>query len=1465
MSSTDGTNWDRHERILGPFSYTSKIPFYSMIIEADGRITIAVLKDDSVINIYSTGDLAGGFSLAAEVNSNGRYLTTPRLFERENGGYILFFNRAIDASVNTMQPYLTTYYTSSANGRDWEPIKALVPLSEEKLIQSFQSFYTWHDGIEYIVYAVYTRGEVKNTYQLYMQYSQDNRATWSDPLWLTNFDYNGTDSLEINNQRAFLLSDQDGMHIVWERGPANEFSEIFYAKLGMSGLEPGSIEAVTQNRARAFNPRLNRFKGIRYLLWFDNRNNDSNIFLAHKEGRVWMEQAIGLRDEGNEIYPFFITTPDSLHIAWLNDAASDYRLLVLNPDTSVPTPDLRANNFTAGQRRKQDVFSVNWSMLVEDSSGITGYSYSVDRNPEGIPPADLLYDPNIRNVRETVTEDGLWYFHLRVRDVPGNWSDVASLSFFRDTTAPAAVTFSGMKYKDDGALTANTGSINWNYPREDDFAGFIFDYYRAESEKYSAAVSDIRLRSMPAAINRQANSIAYDNIDNGLWVLRVSTVDQSGNIGTPATLFFKLNEYIPVTIISKISKSEDRNGYPSIRIDGRGFTDEGKISRIVLTRSRGGELVPDYEFTLRGNDYDLISDRIITNLRIDNIDEGDYWIVLDHQKRGLKYSSSKIYFESTGAVKFGNYQILEASRWSIIKDSIFRLPLNTILLVSILGLMAFAFFFILGRVGSVAIEAASLRNEAKYLLLGSPQERISSQKRILEMKKQGLGLRVKFALSISALILIVVMMVAFPLGIYMTNTQEENLASGLDDTITVLMDSLVSSLTLPLKNQEVAEMQSALRLRQSLRDSLYVTLTGEKLIQQSGLRAFSAEPLDINYYWVSDDPEKNSKLDLEGDEKPFIGMNTYSDEISGQLDLLAEKIEQEMAGTDLAVIDRELTRLNNEFLKIITEEVKFRNTAEKLDAQQAITTRMGELENKFNELLADFSKTSGSFPQYSRENISETETMFIFYKPVLYRTNSDPWFVHGFIRLAVSTERIVSLVKKSRQILFFITLGIAAFAIALGVLGALVLAASLIRPIRRLVQAVEMIRDTEDKEELKNHQIVVKTKDEIAQLADAVNQMTMGLVKAAVASKDLTVGKEVQKMFIPLEKDSAGKKLTTGKEDLPEVSFFGYYEGAKGVSGDYFDFQRLDDNYYAIIKCDVAGKGVPASLIMVEVATIFIDHFKAWDPKNPNLNLVGLVNRINDLLEERGFKGRFAALSIVLMNIKTGKCLVCHAGDKFFTYFDGQQKQVVVKELPEIPATGVFPTMMLEMRGGYQQIPHTLKPGDTLILSTDGIEESQRLLRNEQFEPISISDKNAAEGADAKIGKEELGIDRFHEIIRKVYTKGVFRLEKLYNPIAGEELVFDFSGLDGKVEDAVMALISIEKIWRIYPDTRAGNDDRIQLDRKVDEFLKKTFNRYSAYFHSEVVQDVPNEYVYYSYLKEDEQFDDLTILGIMKK
>ena len=53
--------------------------------------------------------------------------------------------------------------------------------------------------------------------------------------------------------------------------------------------------------------------------------------------------------------------------------------------------------------------------------------------------------------------------------------------------------------------------------------------------------------------------------------------------------------------------------------------------------------------------------------------------------------------------------------------------------------------------------------------------------------------------------------------------------------------------------------------------------------------------------------------------------------------------------------------------------------------------------------------------------------------------------------------------------------------------------------------------------------------------------------------------------------------------------------------------------------------------------------------------------------------------------------------------------------LDNMPAAGVFATDMIAMRGGYKIEKTVLNHGDILYLYTDGIEESNRKLRNPDF------------------------------------------------------------------------------------------------------------------------------------------------------
>jgi hypothetical protein len=748
----------------------------------------------------------------------------------------------------------------------------------------------------------------------------------------------------------------------------------------------------------------------------------------------------------------------------------------------------------------------------------------------------------------------------------------------------------------------------------------------------------------------------------------------------------------------------------------------------------------------------------------------------------------------------------------------------------------------------VIADSRAARTEVLALLRGDfmPMEK---KKHLTAVKRQGMGLRFKLAAFTIVLVLLVVAMVSIPLYYMMTRTQEATLLQSLRNRSRVLLDGLASSVRAYLPEKNILQLGFLPNQIAAIPEARYVTITGHG----EGEAAFG------DYVWATNDPDILSKIDT-GEFQP--GVSRLRDVLSPRLGEISRDFNR-AAGERVGDLFLAISNLTREGLAIVNAP----DTKSRLRFAD-IQVSVRSLETRLAEGLAEISREIGSEPAFRTDRMDRREKRFIFFKPVLYRQDREDLYFQGLIRLEVSVDSIREQIARDQVSLLRIILLIALAALAMGTLGALALSSLIIRPITRLVSHVEQIRDTGDKSKLIGLEININTHDEIAVLGATINDMTHGLVNAAIAASDLSIGKEVQKKFIPLELDSQGNKLSTGFKETRYAEFFGYYEGAKGVSGDYFDYQDLDGRYFAIIKCDVAGKGIPAALIMIQVATMFLNHFKQWKPDEKGMRIEELVYSINDFIETLGFKGRFAAFTLCLFDSETGLLRLCNAGDNIVHFFDASEGKMKTITLQETPATGVLPNVMVQTQSDYIVTSMNLDRGDVLFLYTDGIEEAKRRFRDPEFREIICTQGPEGSPHENHLSgqkDEEMGARRVEEIINAVMNREVYTLHKWHNPEGNADLSFDFTGCQGQVEEAIMALVSVEKIFRCYKNPRAGEDNRVLVDKKLDAFLKTHFLQYRYYCSRTRENPGNNSYMYYTHLNEDEQYDDLTILGIRRK
>lgn len=1451
--------WSVHDRISPAIRYETDIPSIATVtVGHDGTILIAVLKDIHTITIYKSIDKGYTFS-QNDIMLNGSDFITPYLSTASDGGYLLFISRGKDEKFSFL-------LSRSSDGIEWSGFSEFI--SENAGDRIFLLTHAGAFSRDIIVFQSLEMEKDRSSYQLYSAFSSNGGKTFSEPKKITS-------GQEYQNQRPHIcaIPENEEFLIVWESskiGSASENSFINAAVLDKKGFLVSKIKEVFKDGGKSFNPVITLLNGSPYICWTHEYNGLGNIFIKeHSSSAI----PIKIRTAaGSVLFARPYSIDGALEIIW-QEGSDKKQIMHIKPDHSIKKPALTAVEFGRNKTSAGRKLAVKIK-FPHDSSGIAGYSYvwSKDAPPEDVPneiqklteESTLYYEPE---------EDGRWYVGVKIADYAGNWSPMSVIACELDTIPPAPPDFESLSLDKKGFLPSNTFRVKWkasefdiNGMPESEIEGYTWRVEKIDSSLFSKfkkenedKINDEYLQkyfseneispSLPLMIKTKTPYLDFANYENGFYRIIVSSIDAAGNIGKSSAKYFALNKYIPYTIIYGINTEKDASGAFNLLISGRGFTQDGNITDVYLDKD--GK--PPFDMIVEKDKFSIVSDKIISDITIDDLDKGKYRVGVSHPVRGIHFTKEYITVDEMGTVKLGNFNYEYKPSWHITKKDNpfynFNLYIAGIIIFTVSAMLLFS---AAGMV-NLAKESASSKNEMKILLTGDSML-LKRKKKTKLLKIKGRGLRFKFVVFTVAIILLVVFILAIPLLTRFSRTQKDLLSNGLLLKIETILESMASGARayLPVKN--ILELSSLSNRSASWEDVIATTITGTK---EDKTKA------GCLFVWATSDKDIEEYIDT----KEFILgsselKNYIKEDINGKMDELNRK-----AAETIGHASKRISELNNEAWAFV-----IRKDLKGIERRTEIENAIKQTEAYIAQALLDLGNAAvDSYPKFDPKNLSYENTEYTFYKPVLYRqADEEDVFVHGVVFIKVSIENLLKELDEKQREVFLITIYISIFALISGIICAFILGSIITSPVKRLALHVEMIKNTEDKEKLTGKNIIIKQKDEVGMLGEIINEMTENLSKAASASKDLTIGKEIQKMFIPLDIGKTGHKLTSGKQSDENVDFFGYYEGARGVSGDYFDYIKLDDRHYAVIKCDVAGKGVPAALIMVEVATLFLNYFKDWTLKKDGFKLSTIVSQINDAIETRGFKGRFAAFSLCILDSATGDTYFCNAGDNIINIFDSLTGKMKEIKLKESSAAGVFPSSMVDMKGGFTVEHIKLNAGDVLFLYTDGIEEVKRLFRNEKFQPIVCAEPGLKEGdihGTHTVGQdgEELGKERVNAIIEAVFAKRVFPLEKMHNPIKNEKLEFDFSDCEGTIEEAVLALVSVEKIFRMYKNSSAGALDTITVDKKIDLFLNKYFKQYPEYCMNRETHNDFEEYILYTNISEDEQYDDLTILGIKKK
>jgi len=175
----------------------------------------------------------------------------------------------------------------------------------------------------------------------------------------------------------------------------------------------------------------------------------------------------------------------------------------------------------------------------------------------------------------------------------------------------------------------------------------------------------------------------------------------------------------------------------------------------------------------------------------------------------------------------------------------------------------------------------------------------------------------------------------------------------------------------------------------------------------------------------------------------------------------------------------------------------------------------------------------------------------------------------------------------------------------------------------------------------------------------------------------------------------------------PGLDIAGRTKACRTVGGDYYDYLAFPDGRIAILVGDVAGKGMPASLLMSSLQARVQVLFEDGD------DLARKIGRLNKAVTANCPDNRFITFFMGVIDPKTGEFVYTNAG---------HNPPVVVRadgEFETLKGAGGVILGILPM-ATYQEARTNLNPGDVLVLFSDGVTE-------------------AADPTDDEYGEERLG------------------------------------------------------------------------------------------------------------------------------
>lgn len=197
-------------------------------------------------------------------------------------------------------------------------------------------------------------------------------------------------------------------------------------------------------------------------------------------------------------------------------------------------------------------------------------------------------------------------------------------------------------------------------------------------------------------------------------------------------------------------------------------------------------------------------------------------------------------------------------------------------------------------------------------------------------------------------------------------------------------------------------------------------------------------------------------------------------------------------------------------------------------------------------------------------------------------------------------------------------------------------------------------------------------------------------LERATVQRDLDLAREMQEGLLPM--------VFPTLAESPGIDLYARLDAAKEVSGDLYDFFQVEPGKMCFVVGDVSGKGVAAGIFMAVTRTLIRANTVAG--RTP----LEIMNQVNKQLCAENKASLFVTMILGIVDTQTGKMVYGQGGHNPPILVPAKGKPVY--EPPGGMPLGVFD----DAKFGQREL--ALKPGETLLVYTDGVTEAMNVSRD---------------------------------------------------------------------------------------------------------------------------------------------------------